>query len=175
MGKKNEPSIETSIKCFKDIIARMGLTDGLYQNHTIISKVPKIGMVGITVDDALWNHIIDDESIKGMIKEVDPTNKETIAMISIIDNAGDWLPVDANEIYSGKVIPITIAGFEYDILVNKDMLPIKLKKAEVSDISYQIVNSGEILANSKILKFRKTFVGSVESSSFSVMRLFIIA
>ncbi len=88
-----------------------------------------------------------------------------------INGSPEWVSISMEEdLVSGKVFKITInKKFGYDIPVNKDILPLKLKKAEYDNISYRVFVSPMLL-----LGIRKRFESKLPKCGFSLTRLFQI-
>lgn len=173
MAQKKEPSIQDAVEYFKNIIDRIGVTEFIYQNRTLLCTNGKCSII-INIDQLLWNQLIDDESFKSKLFEVNPIDKDKVNMLTLGDESGSWIDIDIDEFITGKLINITIEGYDYNIAICKDLLPIKLKKAEFNNISYQIstIKMGNVV--NKILKLRKTFPGIVDDTSFGIMIVFIV-
>lgn len=173
MAKKKEPSIQDTVTYFKSIIDRIGAGDIVYQNRIMLYNNGKCSIL-ITADQTLWNELTNDETFKTKLSEVSPFDKEKIGLLNLGEEIGSWIDLDIDELNSGKVIHIKIEGYDYNIAICKDSLPLKLKKAEMNNISYQLTTMQNQNCINKVLKLRKVFPGLVDDSSFSVMSVFLI-
>lgn len=173
MGKKKEPSMEEAVKIFKDVMSRTSLSNYIYVNHTMISKTPKGRSVLILPDINLWKEIIIDEEIDK--RELDIKNPDEIklqSLFSYADNmeSDEWINLDSELLFKGKIIKIRVNGFDYKISLNRDLIPLKLRKSEYYKISYRIFVSND----SFVLGIKKRFDYPLEDSGFYIMRLFKI-
>ncbi len=174
MGKKKEPSIQDSLKTFLDVMQRMDLKNIMYQNNILIGNTIKNGnAVGITMDSQLWQLVRDSKKIE-MIP-LDPTDKHYCGLFSLMENDNGWFDIDIDDFSAGKIISIPVNDHNWTVSINKDVIPLRLKKAEMNGIAYQIVSKTGVLAGNKILKVRKQFAGVVDGGTFSIIVMFIIA
>lgn len=173
MAKKKEPSIQDAVIYFKSIVERISAGDIIHQNRVMLCNNGKCSIL-ITANQTLWDELINDESFKSKMSEVSPFDKERSGLINLGEETGSWIDLDIDELNSGKVIHIKIEGYDYKIAICKDSLPVKLKKAEMNNISYQIATMQNQNYTNKVLKLRKVFPGVVDDSSFSVMSIFLI-
>jgi len=150
MAKKKIPSMEDALNDFKSIMLRASLSDYLHVNGILISKNPKDVSVIIKPDKSLYKYI-------EYIKYTDESNKEL------------WIDINCDDLYAGKVISISVNGFNYEVSVNKNSVPLKLRKAEFNNISYRIFTNPKL-----ILTLAKRFDGYVDDSSFTMFRLYQI-
>lgn len=179
MAGKKVPSMEDQIKIFKNVIFRasgkpISEIKFYFINRILITNIEiknKKYYLIFNIELDLWKEISQDDEIHMSeldIKNID--NKDIIRKISIIINTNpdSWISIDAVDIYNGKVIKIRPDNYEYDISINKNLLPLKMKKSEYTDISYTIFNNGISL----IFALKKEFKYPLENSGFSIMRLF---
>ena len=172
MAKKKEPSLEEAIKVFMDVITRSSLTEFFYINNTLISKNPKGNSVVLLLEQSLWNGIIDNIEIKDKLHELDSNNPNhqddiKLSKYTDIENA-TWIDIDSEQLYSGKVVKLNVEGLEYELSVNKNLIPLKLKKNEFNDISYTVIPSDMTFI------LRKKFNYPLEDHGFTIMRIFKI-
>lgn len=173
MGKKKLPSIEDALESFKNVMTRSSLSNYVYVNSKMLTRTPKGYSVLVIPDQALWNKIVEDESLKPNLKEFDPNNPEDIKQQGLFSygddlSSKDWIEADPDILFKGKVFKIKIHGFEYEIPINRDLLPLKLRKAEYNDISYKVFTSPNI-----VLALKKRFdFKDVDGGGFSIMRMF---
>lgn len=174
MAAKKEPSIDDALILFKDVMQRASLSNYVYVNKTILSENPKGKSVIIVPDQGLWLSILNDQELKGQMKELDindPDYENRKSKLSIIENISidDWTPIDIESLFKGKTLKINVSeDFEYDVPLNKTMLPFKLKKAEFKDISFRLI----IKDNTIILALQKRFIFPIEDQSFSLINIF---
>lgn len=173
MAKAKKQSIEDAINIFEDVMDRSSLTDYLFMNRILISKNPKEHTILIPVDQCLWNALIENPKFKSHIQEldvIDDENNDIIKNCSYCNdlNSDSWVDLDCNELYAGNLLKINIEGLEYDININKALIPLKLKKAEFTDIKYRIFIDDMTLA------LKKRFNYPIEDCGFSIIRLFQI-
>lgn len=167
MAKKKQSSLEDAINTFEDVMTRSSLSDYFHVNRTLLSKNPKDNSVLVVVDQILWNAIIDKPEIKDHMMEASQEDAKICAYGDDLNNEA-WIELDADELYSGKIIKVTIDKLEYDISINKALIPLKLKKSEFNNIRYRV------FPNDMILALQKRFDYPLEDHGFSVIRIFQI-
>ena len=178
VSKKRVPTMESAIVSFKEVMLRASLSNYYYVGNTILSKNNNSNNILIIPDKELWDKLIEDEEWKteNKFKEPDVTNMEESSIPSWMeygkDVTTDWFPIDVDaELYTGKVFKIKINGYEYKISVNRDLMPMKLKKSEYEGISYKVFHKPlQVLA----IKKRFESLAEVEGSGFTIIRLFQI-
>lgn len=176
MAAKKVPSVEDAVKIFKDVMNRASLEKFIYLNKTLISQFSnskKEFYVLILPQQELWNKLIEDHELN--IKELDVSDKDQYKLLQKISYANDitdeaWIELDSEKFYKGQIINIRPEGFEYDIPVNKELLPFKLRKAEYNNISYKIF----IKNNSFVIALKKYFEPKLDECGFTIIRLFQI-
>jgi len=142
------------------IVDRVMISRDSGGNATVI--VPDKDLLGLLVTDSDFD-----------IREYDPLDRSTVGLKKIFPygnrlDEGGWYPLtDNNDFYDGKVIRIQINDSIYPVLINRELLPVKLKKAEFVDIDYRI------FLEPPILGIRKRFQ-VLENYGFTLMRLFKI-
>lgn len=173
MGTKRIPTVEDAVKEFKSVMQRASLTSYYYVNNVMLAKAPKDYSVMVIPDLDLWVKLLDDEDLKPNIKELDVTDPEQSAKIPLFrfaDQINDpaWLEPDQESFFKGAVTKVKVPGFEYDLSITKDSLPIKLRKAEQNNVSYRVFVQPEIT-----LAVKKRFVvKEMEQFGFTMMRLY---
>lgn len=172
MAKKKVPTIEDAIKSFNNIIERASLSNYYYVNKILLSKNQKGNSILIVPDETLWLKLIDDEEFKSAMKDIDLSNPEEYKLQQLFSYAESldtgWTEIDAKEIlFPGKVFKISLNGFDYEVPINRDFLPLKLRKAEYCDISYKIFTTPQL-----VLSLKKRFDSPVEDGGFTMIRLF---
>lgn len=173
MATKKEPSADEALVLFKDVMQRASLTNYVYVNKTILSENPKGKSVIIVPDQGLWLSILMDKDLKDSMKELDvndPDYEVKKTKISYINNIdiNDWITIDIESLFKGKTLKIRVAeDFEYDVPLNKSMLPLKLKKAEFNSVSYRLITKDNI-----ILALQKRFEYPIPDQSFSLINIF---
>lgn len=165
--------MEEAVKIFKDVMSRTSLSNYIYVNRVMISKTPKGRSILIIPDMNLWREILTDEEIEK--RELDIKNPDEIklqALISYTDNieSNEWINLDSELLFTGKIIKIHVNGFDYKISLNRDLIPLKLRKKEYYKISYRIFTTKD----SFVLGIKKRFDYPLEDSGFYIMRLFKI-
>lgn len=174
MAKKKQPSIQDGLKEFKDVMLRASLSNYSYVDRVLLSKNSKGNSILIAPKIELWNAIMDDEELSKTITPIDITNPADYQLQPLFSFGQElshdaWLDIDPEILFAGKVFKITIDGFDYQIPINKDCLPVKLRKKEYTDIKFRVFTSP-----SHVLGIKKYFPFEVENGGFSMIRLFQI-
>ncbi len=174
MGKKKEPSINDSLITFKDVMKRMSVSDYFYVNHNVFCKTGKMNNIFMSIEDSLWDLIMQDEELKDKFKEVkiDTENGRLVSDALEYCNNTEWISMDNDKMFNNETIKINgvpSERFKYSIDVNKSIFPIRLKKAEYNNFGYKVFSTKKNL----VLVISKKFEG-VNNSSFSIMRIFYI-
>lgn len=175
MAKKKEPSIDEALNIFKDAINRASLLSPfLYTNSTLLSE-NAIGKTTLLVPETnLWLKLLEDNDLKESIREIDISNPiehdklELYQYAEKIEDKSLWYDLNTDDLYAGKIIKIKISDkYDYDVPINKNILPIKLKKSEFNNISYRIFIRKHI-----VLAIKKKFVyEGIPDASFSIIKL----
>lgn len=174
MARKKEPSVDDALNIFKDVMRRASLSNYLYVNKIMFAKNIQDKSIFIIPDQELWLKIIDDPDIKPNLKELDISNpneaslKNLFSYLEYIDDPS-WIDIDIETLFAGKIYKISIDEFEYQIPINKNLLPLKLKKAEYNKITYRIFKGSSL-----VLGLKKRFDFPIENCGFSIIRLFKI-
>lgn len=175
MAGKKVPTFNDAIKYFKEVMQRASLSDYFYVGNIIISKNNKNNHVILELDEPLLIHLInEDEDMKGHMYKLDINEDSVMSMIyeeyKKIDNK-KWIELNSEEIYNGNLIKVGDGiNLEYEIMIGKSLLPLKLKKAEFNQISYQFISDKDLFE----LFLIKRFSPIVEGTEFSITRLFKI-
>lgn len=170
MAGKKVPTVEDALNYFKEVMKRSSLQNYVYVNNLMLSKTPKNQSVIIAPELELWRAIIDDKDLRENMKELNPDNAMDRYSMQLLTCGEDlttaWIDLDSIAIYNGVMLKVSIDGLEYDIPINKNLLPLKIKKAEADNIAYKVfVNPNMILA------VKKKFIFPVEECNFTIMRL----
>ena len=165
MATKKIPSMEDALATFKDVMARASLKEFMYSNRVMISKNPKGQSVIVVPDHELWVKITDDQEFMKNVKEIDINDPDKDLLLYGEKLDGTWLEVDTQSVMAGLIFKVTVDSLMYELLINKNMIPLKLKKAEANNISYRVFSSPDVLA------LKKLFESPVEGGSFTIMRL----
>lgn len=173
MAKKKITSVD-ALNIFKDVMTRALLSEYQYTNRIMIARNTKKGnLVMICPEVDLWNMIIDDPDMKIHMSELlvnDPEQNRISQVTSYMDDlsSDQWIPLDTDLLYKGKVIHLSIEGFDYKIPVNRDLLPLKLRKKEYSGIHYRV-----FITPFHILAIKKKFESPLEEGKygFELVRL----
>ena len=184
MAKKKLPGIEAVVKLFKDVMQRASLSSYYHVNGIMLSKNTDDHTILIVPDISLWNKLIEDSELS--IQELDITKPDQAKEQLLFQygesiSEGTWDVIDLSEdLYSGKLFKISIKDHEYQIALNRDLMPLKLKKAEYDNVSYRIFSTYK---KSLILAIKKRFeipivnqedIENPISCGFTVLRLFHI-
>lgn len=185
LAKKKVPSIEDAIELFKETMIRVSLASYYQVNNILLSINNDQNKILIIPDPELWEEMWSNRGVEDIeefkksdplfrVKELDITVPEEYEFQqwfqygeNLVDN---WIPIDLKEdLFTGKIFKINIKGYEYDIPINRELMPIKLKKSEFENISYRV-----FLKPLPILSIKKRFDFPIEGCGFTLMRLFQI-
>ena len=175
MAQKRVPSIDDAVKNFIDVMERSELDKFIRDGTTLLSVSPKGFTVLTTVDKPLLEKLMESDAFKEKIKAIDLTDPEEKALqakfaLSNTITEDGWVAIDLDALYRGDVIKISNDGLSYDIAINKNSLPLKLRKAEFNEISYRV-----FLQPNLILGIKKRFeTKNVENGGFTMLRVFQI-
>jgi hypothetical protein len=174
MAKKTQPSVEDAIKSFKEVMQRASLSDYYYVGNILLSKNTSNSKILVVPDQDLWVKLIDDEEFKPFLKEPDLTNPEESNIPAWMEYGKeidtDWIPIDISaDLYTGKVFRITLNKYEYKIPINRDLMPMKLKKSEYEGVAYRV-----FYKPLQILAIKKRFENVLDGYGFTIIRLFQI-
>lgn len=170
MATKKIPSVEDALNYFKDVMRRSSLENYVFVNRIALSKNPKGQSVIIVPDETLWCKIIDDSDLKDRFRELNPTDSADSNTMKLItygeDLTNDWFEINPEEIFTGEIFKLILDGFDYDIPLSKNMLPLKLRKAEFNNIAYRVFTSPIT-----VLALKKKFESPVEGCNFTMIRI----
>lgn len=170
--------MESAVASFKEVTCRALLSNYYYVGNIIVSSNISGNNILIIPDQELWNNLIEDNiwKVGCQLREPNINIPEEFIIQSWIvygkDLVTDWFPITLDaDLYTGKVFKIKINDYEYKISVNRDLMPMKLKKPEYEGISYKVFHKPL-----PVLAIKKRFEGAegVESSGFTIIRLFQI-
>lgn len=158
MAKKSEK--DKAVELFHSVIHRMGATKLYEYNRMWLIQLEEYRCLVIP-DEALYNELMASDEFKEKIK---PCSIENSRIFSYTDKQ-NWVSIDmSEEHFKGKEFNITIDGFSYDIPLNRDLMMVKLRKAEFSNISYQVYKEKHL-----VLGIKKRFDSAY---GFDMIRLF---
>lgn len=167
MAKKKEPSIDEALNNFLDVMQRASLFDYVHVNSDIISENPKGNSIIIPVEQILWEELLKKKEFTDHLQELNLTDDKA-SLLKYLDNEPLWIDVDIDEFFNGKTIQIKVSSYEYNIPLNKNALPIRLKKSEFNNISYRIFIDDHV-----VLALKKKFIyEGIDGCNFSMIRLF---
>lgn len=162
-------SAGNAVNEFLSVMQRASLSNYQFVNQIMFSKTPAGKIVIIIPNSNLWLKLNENEEFKKTLTEVAPGEIDNQLIEFGSTMATDtWLAIDAEAVYQGKLIKIDANGRKHGLVINRDLLPLKLKKAECNDISYRITSDGNFL----ILK--KNFHTTGTDCGFTIMRVFRI-
>lgn len=184
MAKKKIPTLDDAIKAFKDVTTRASLSSYYHVNQILLSNNADGNKILVIPDGALMGGLTEDPEIKMEALDIGiPEQYELNKWFKYgkdLESEG-WLPIDVTEeLFSGKIFKVKIAQYEYSVPINRELLPLKLKKAEYDGISYRIfgtyknIGGGVVAAEPIIMGIKKRFEGPAEvnDAGFSMIRLF---
>ena len=161
MGKKTVDPIEKGISIFTDIMKRCDIHNVYQENGKLLSDNQDFKILVIP-DKSLWEIILE----KNLLPIIENMPSELCKYFSYADEE-NWIPIEIDdEFLKGRMIEIKIDSYEYFVNLNRDLMALKLKKAEYNNISYKIY-----LGKVNILALRKRFDSEY---GFSIIRLFKI-
>lgn len=176
MAKKKEPNVDDAIKFFGDVMDRALLKRFYYLNSSMLSKNSDDNKILIVPDNKLWEQLSELEEWKdeSKLKEIDVTNDEEYDLQKWFEYSNDldnhWLEIDVDQgLYTGKVFKIKINNYEYNFPVNRDMMPMKLRKNEYEGVSYKVFSKPL-----QVLAIKKRFNNVLDGFGFTIIRLFQI-
>jgi hypothetical protein len=140
-------------------------------NGILLSKNKLDRIVIVVPDKLLLEGLIEDKTIN--IEELTIDHQYFKYYNNLFKygegiDSDDWISLQSDELYAGNTIDINIKDYECPIQINKDLLPIKLKKSEYENIFYRI------FMDPLIIGLRKDFKSINEGYSFSMLTLFRI-
>lgn len=172
MAKKKEPSISDAVDLFRDIIKRARIESFVYNNRTLMSYNTKNYKSYLTLDQTIWNAIMDEKDIREKMEELDilkanAQDKMGFEYCSKPDEG--FIEIDGQEFYDGKNLHIKIDGYEYDAMINKTIFPLRFKKAEFNNISYRVYAD-----RYPVLVVKKKWEPIVPDTEIKILRMFQI-
>lgn len=177
MAKKKEPTVDDALKSFKDIMNRAELSKFIYVNNKMISQNKAGKSILIIVNQILWSKLIDDPEFKANIKELD-LSKESESKLQPLFKYGDeledgWINVDTDIIYKGDIFEVKINGFDYKLPIHRNLIPLKLRKAEYNNIKYKVFLNPNTLGIKKKFEFpiKEKDTDIINDYGFTIMRL----
>jgi hypothetical protein len=179
MSKKKLPTVEDSIKKFNEVVERGSLYLCYHLNRIILAKPSNqpANRILIIPDLILWNKLNEDSEF---IKEVDLNDRVQNYEAKYFFKYGEelkerWINIEVTEeLFNGKIFNIKVKDHEYHIRINKELMPLKLLKAEYNNISYRVSGKVNNEYDPLTLSIQKRFEGAIEDTGFSMIRLFQI-
>lgn len=164
MAAKKIKSDQDAIKYFDGVVTRSSASGYIYVNNIALFKTKDDKSMLIVPEDKLWNEIV---SRPDYIREIDLNNKEESDFRGIFKFADDlnegWIDLDTNILSAGKVMKISYKSIEYEIPINKDLLPLRLTKDEWNNVTYRI------FIDPLTLVIRKKFETGIEGFDFNML------
>lgn len=178
MASQRKPTVEQITKTFKDIITRTSgkeISDVQFKflNHIVITVIQiktKSFMLIIDINNGLWDQLIDDGTITMM--EMDSNDDKSL--IDIVNtynsiSSTSWIELNSETLYNGGVIKIRPDDYEYDLALNKSLLPLKMRKSEFNNMQYALMKNSVSL----IFTVKKKFeFEDLPDYGFSISRIF---
>lgn len=154
---KAKSTIGSRIKYFNEIMERSSVGRYVQLNHNLMISVKKTSVI-IHIEDELWPALLDNQLFKDKLYQLDLTAPENQPAAVLLEygemlNTDGWIPIDAMQLYDGKIVPVYIDGYPYDAPITKESIPLKFRKAEFENFSYKIMNSKDGL----VLGIQKRF------------------
>lgn len=172
MATKRKPSLAQAVEYFKEVIERSGLDSFFNINNIFIGKNKKGNYISIYLEDDLLLAIREDNDLKDKITLV--SNSEEDYIYEYLQKIKDeWIELDSEKLYKGELISLSGTIEEnlgYSIPIGKSLLPLKLKKAEFNQISYQVLTENKDLT----IYLRKIFEPKFDNCGFTIIRIFKI-
>lgn len=169
---KKEPTVEDSVAMFMDVIERCQFKSMLRENRVLYGKNAKKKSALLIPDQTLWNHLIENQDIAEMVRELNPkveTDRLILRWMSYAnDMNNDWIAITDEEMTTDGRVYLKIKGYDYANEINKTIWPLRFRKAEVNNFSYKVFPAKPL----DIFAIRKKFESPVEDASFYIMRLF---
>lgn len=169
MAGKKVSSIQDQFNKFKEIIKKFQVGKILSFNHVMFMHDKEDRLVIMKFDNDLWNVIVEDKEIE--ISELDPTNEKHKTLIDSTKyiEGGDWLELNAEDLYKGNIFNLKIEGVPYEIPISRDLFPIKFSKSDAKDFSYQIFTQSNVI----MLTIKKEFkLEAVPNSTFILCKVY---
>ena len=168
MAKKKLSSMDDAVKLFKDVMQRASLESYHHVNRIMLSKNEEGNRILVIPEQGLWDTLIGSLEIKELDISIPEQSDEVKWFEYGEDLENNWFPIDMGEdLFNGKIFKVLVKGHEYHIPINKELMPMKLKKAEYDNLSYRIFNKPLL-----ILAIKKRFEPIVPDSGFTIIRLF---
>ena len=170
MAKKKEPTVADAVNTFKEVMKRASLSSYYHVNAKLLSPNVANNMILVIPESGLWERLQNDQDIKPIELDItDPSQSLDLQWFAYGEDLENcWVPIDMNEeLFHGKVFKIKLRGWDYQVPVNRDFMPLKLKKAEYNNISYRMFSKPGF-----VLAIKKYFESQIEGLGFTVIRLF---
>jgi hypothetical protein len=162
---------QNALDQFKEMTQRASISLYYHASGVLVGKPPKEHVTVVVPDPALFTLILADKEIE--TKPFDLKDEDLSALRPCFWYGGrvreeDWFSLTKDDkFFTGKLIEITIRGHDFPVLISKELLPVKLKKAEFTDIEYRVFSGPAIMAIKKRFEL-------LADHGFTFMRLFQI-
>lgn len=156
----------SAYKQFIDIVGRLDKGSIWNNNGTLLHITDENVKTIFAVDPELMQLIIGEKELD--ISDYDISNPEMAAQsdqFQFSTTGDDWLELDADKLYVGDSIELNVEGHDIPVIINRDLIPVKLKKAECNEIMYRV--------SKDTLGIKKRF-GILPDHGFVMMRLYLI-
>ena len=160
---------QDAIEQWKETTLRASLVSYYNVDGILVSNNDDGKLILVVPDKPLLELLLDDKET--IIQDYDLLNKDTRELGKWFGYGKDmddvtWLPIsDPEKFYNGSTVEIQIDTHEFPILISKELLPFKLKKAEFTEISYRV------FVDPPVLGIRKRFE-ILPDYGFTMIRLF---
>lgn len=152
MGKKKEITPQMAVSQWKEIVERSELSNLRNTNGVIIGINTAGKLVILVPDDQLLQLLLAETEDQLILYDRD--DSLTVDYLPWFDyglqvNESGWLDYDGQKLFDGEAIVINLGEDRPKNYLSKDSLPLKLKKAEFTDIAYRVFMDEKILAIKK--------------------------
>lgn len=153
------------------MVERSKLTDCRNANGVIIGVTPEKKKVLMVPDTKLLTLLLELDG-DNKVTAYDIEEKSTGEYRSWFDyglrlTEPGWLEIDGEKLGAGETITIQLADDQPSVYLSKDSLPLKLKKAEFTGLSYRVFPA------EKVVGIRKRFE-NLSDHGFELIQLYQI-
>lgn len=166
MAGKKIQSPESAIKYFDEVMVRSNASAYRYVNQTILAS-SKGRSILIIPEKSLFNELVKRDEFKELNMSV-PEEASLNSIFQYADDGSGWIELDTDALSKGKVMKITYKSLEYEIPINKDLLPLKLRKAEWNELYYKMYTGKNLVIGLK-KKFQQ-----LDGYNFQIISLYKI-
>jgi hypothetical protein len=140
-------------------------------NNVLMGRTKNEDHVLVIPDPLLFDILTGDKTIEVQeLPLLDPDVGHLRGWFKYGENIEEdkWFTLlDDERLYEGKTIEIPIAGHPIPIVIHKDLIPLRLRKAEFNSIAYRV------FVDPLLFGIKKRFE-LLEGYGFTIMRLFQI-